>query len=152
MQGVPRCGGSGHTELCWVVLAACAGLLCVLAHPLAASAQTMTVEGSLHFDDPVRVERWPVDHVAIRVMNWNEFSDDILWEGLTDEYGRFSAVMMPDQWDRDPDGTGPDIYLEFETDTEIVKIQRAEIQAREYSWLTDRDGPDRMRSRHLRPG
>ncbi len=83
----------------------------------------------------------PVDSIAFRIVDDDLVGGETMFEGETDRNGDFSANFV---WD-DCDIFGcdcPDIYIEFEADTDIVKVQSTDILEIEYSWSTSDESMD----------
>lgn len=78
-----------------------------------------------------------VHAIWVQVMDEDDISDEVIWEGYTDKDGHFDSGNI--QWD-DCDVTGcddPDLYLRWECDTPVVNVQDAEdITEPDYSWST----------------
>ncbi len=78
----------------------------------------------------------PADGITVRIVDSDLVFDETMWESQTNSNGDFLAIF---NWD-DCDIFGcdcPDIYVEFEADTDVVTVQSSDILEIDYSWSTD---------------
>lgn len=76
-----------------------------------------------------------VESMWFEVMDEDDISDETIVSGYTDAYGYFDVNVT---WD-DCDISGcddPDIYLRWETDNDVVNVQRSDLLEEDYSWST----------------
>ncbi len=79
-----------------------------------------------------------VDRIRVRIKDDDGAIDDTVWEGFTDTYGYFDTGVF--SWeDCDPlCENEPDLYVEWECDTDIVNVQDAEdITQPDFTWDTE---------------
>ncbi|MDO8629383.1 MAG: hypothetical protein Q7R41_02725 [Phycisphaerales bacterium] len=120
--------------------------------PKGGGEPSSTVAGqSLHLFGRIVYQRptSPMDPTLITVgadSMWFEINDDdspdpfddTIYSGYTDAYGYFDVNVT---WD-DCDVLGcddPDIYLRWETDNDVVNVQRDDLLEEDYSWSTEDD-------------
>lgn len=118
-------------------------------HPVGGGGRSTTAAGqSLHLFGRIAYQRptSPSDGTLITVgadAMWFEIMDDdspdpfdeTIYSGHTDPFGYFDVNV---DWD-DCDVTGcddPDIYLRWETDNDVVNVQRSDLLEEDYSWST----------------
>ena len=72
------------------------------------------------------------------IMDEDDIFDETIFSGYTDAYGYFDLNIT---WD-DCDISGcddPDIYIRWETDNDVVNVQRDDLLEEDYSWSTEDD-------------
>jgi alpha-tubulin suppressor-like RCC1 family protein len=88
------------------------------------------------------------DQMWFQIMDEDTVSDEAMASGFTNSDGTFDVSF---DWD-DCDISGcdePDIYIRWETDNEIVNVQRADLLEEDYSWSTDADPWDDFTGTYL---
>lgn len=116
-------------------------------HPILNRQPSSNVAGqSLHFLGRIAYQRptSPSDGTPItvgvesmwfEVMDEDDIIDETIYSGYTDPFGYFDVNVTWD--DCDPLGCDdPDIYLRWETDNDVVNVQRSDLLEEDYSWST----------------
>ncbi|HWL92286.1 MAG TPA: hypothetical protein VNT79_02025, partial [Phycisphaerae bacterium] len=77
------------------------------------------------------------DAMWFQIMDEDDVSDEAMASGFTNANGEFDITFEWDDCDVGCDD--PDVYIRWETDNEVVNVQRADLLEEDYSWSTADD-------------
>ncbi|MCZ6697682.1 MAG: hypothetical protein O7D94_01975, partial [Planctomycetota bacterium] len=91
------------------------------------------------FDDPEDIPPVIVgaDNIDVRIWDSDPVGHDEMWSGFTDENGYFVTPML--STDVDGDGSGPDLVLYYETETDVVDVTDNSIGEFTYTFESDEE-------------